>query len=103
MGRCMTELVDKLSEENNLSTLEMTELVRYRNQETTSYIFKKALETKERYYGRKIFYVVQLNLLITVKMNVITVGLEEAISLSQGSGLMKMILWNTAAMVMTKV
>ena len=55
MGRCMTELVDKLSEENNLSTLEMTELVRYRNQETTSYIFKKALETKERYYGRKIF------------------------------------------------
>lgn len=55
MGKCMTELVDKLSEENNLPTQEMTELVRYRNQETTSYIFEKALETKEKYYGRKIF------------------------------------------------
>ena len=97
MGRCMTELVDKLSEENNLSTLEMTELVRYRNQETTSYIFKRGT------MAGKYFYVVQLNLLIIVKMSVITVGLEEAISLSQGSGLMKMILWNTAAMVMTKV
>ena len=51
----------------------------------------------------KYFYVVQLKLIKNEKMNVITVGLEEAISLSQGSGLMKMILWNTAAMVMTKV
>lgn len=55
MGTCMTGLVDKLAAHRELPVTEMTELVKFRNRETTEYIFSKALETKEKFYGRKIF------------------------------------------------
>lgn len=55
MGICMTGLVDKLAADNTLPDYEMAELLKYRTTETTNYIFKKALETKQRYYGNEIF------------------------------------------------
>ena len=55
MGTCRTGLVDKLAADNTLPGNEMAELLRYRNMETTEYIFQKALETKQKYYGNNIF------------------------------------------------
>jgi len=55
MGICMTALVDKLAADNTLTDYEMAELLKYRTTETTSYIFQKALETKQKYYGNEIF------------------------------------------------
>lgn len=49
------ELVDKLAITNKLSVEEMTMLLKYRNKETTEYIFKQALKIKEKYYNKKIF------------------------------------------------
>lgn len=55
MGICRTELVDKLVADGTLNNYEMAELLKYRTTETTNYIFQKALETKRKYYGNKIF------------------------------------------------
>jgi len=55
MGASKIGLIDKLAVSNTLTDDEMTELIRYRNKENTEYIFSRALKTKERYYGKKIF------------------------------------------------
>ena len=55
MGKCMTELVNKLSVSNNLSDEEFTELLKFRNKETTEYLYEKAMLAKEKYYGKKYY------------------------------------------------
>lgn len=49
------ELVDKLAVTNQLQDEEMAELLKFRNKETTEYLFNQALKTKEKYYDKKIF------------------------------------------------
>ena len=92
MGICMTALVDKLAADNTLTDYEMAELLKYRTTETTSYIFQKALETKQKYYGNEIFIRGTIEIAITAGITVITVGCKEIINLLQDSVLMKMIL-----------
>ena len=47
MGKCMTELVNKLAVNQSLSKEEIAELLKYRNKETTEYLFEKAIFAKE--------------------------------------------------------
>ena len=55
MGNCMTDLVNKLSANNSLSKDEFSELLKFRNNETTEYLFEKALLVKEKFYGKSIY------------------------------------------------
>lgn len=55
MGKCMTELVNKLMTENSLSRSGFAELLKYRNKETTEYLFEKAKEVKAKYYDNEIY------------------------------------------------
>lgn len=47
MGKCMTEYVDKLVLTGNLSKEELSEMLRFRNTETTEYLFEQAMKKKE--------------------------------------------------------
>lgn len=47
MGKCMTELVDKLAVTGNLPKEAFGELLRYRNRETTEYLFEQARMTRQ--------------------------------------------------------
>lgn len=51
----MTDLVNKLSANNSLSKEEFSELLKFRNNETTEYLFEKALLVKEKFYGKSIY------------------------------------------------
>ena len=51
MGQCMAGLVNKLVANNELSDEELTELLKYRNKETTEYLFEQAMVAKQKYYG----------------------------------------------------
>ncbi len=55
MGTARIELIDKLTVTNKLSDKDMAELLKYRNSETTEYIFNQALRIKENFYDKKIF------------------------------------------------
>ena len=55
MGKCMTELVNKLAVNQSLSKEEIAELLKYRNKETTEYLFEKAIFAKEKYYDKDIY------------------------------------------------
>ena len=50
----MADLVNKLVANNSLSKGELEELLKFRNKETTDYLFEKALIAKEKLYGKKI-------------------------------------------------
>lgn len=54
MGECLTEPVDKLMAAETLSELELTELLRYRNPETSEYLFQNAREVRRRYFDQRI-------------------------------------------------
>lgn len=51
----MTNLVNKLAANNSLSQEELSELLKFRNKETTDYLFEKALMAKEKLYGKNIY------------------------------------------------
>ena len=51
----MTELVNKLAVNQSLSKEEIAELLKYRNKETTEYLFEKAIFAKEKYYDKDIY------------------------------------------------
>lgn len=55
MGKCMTELVDKLMTDNSLSHSEFAELLKYRNKETTEYLFEKAEAVRKKYYDNEVY------------------------------------------------
>ena len=55
MGKCMTDLVNKLAVNNTLEKTELAELLKYRNKETTEYLFENALRFKEKYYDKNIY------------------------------------------------
>lgn len=48
MGKCMTELVDQLAVSGNLAGEAFGELLRYRNVETTEYLFEQARATRRQ-------------------------------------------------------
>lgn len=48
-------LVDKLENENILSQNEFVELFQSRTEEVSEYLFKKAVDIRDRYYGRDIY------------------------------------------------
>ena len=48
MGKCMTELVDKLAVTGNLPREAFGELLRFRNMETTEYLFEQARITRQK-------------------------------------------------------
>lgn len=48
MGKCMTEFVNKLMAVGNLSDAELTELLQFRNIETTEYLFEQARLVREK-------------------------------------------------------
>lgn len=54
MGECLTVPVDKLMATATLSEPELTELLRYRNPETSEYLFHNAQEVRRRYFDRRI-------------------------------------------------
>lgn len=47
MGKCMTGLVDKLAARGNLPKEAFAELLRFRNRETTEYLFEQACITRQ--------------------------------------------------------
>lgn len=55
MGQCMAGLVNKLVANNELSDEELTELLKYRNKETTEYLFEQAMVAKQKYYGDSVY------------------------------------------------
>ena len=50
MGEIMQEHVDRLMMLGTLSADEFTELLRYRNAETTEYLFQKAEEVRKQHF-----------------------------------------------------
>lgn len=54
MGKCMTDLVNTLSVRGSLTKPEFEELLKFRNQETAEYLFEKAQEARQKYFGKKI-------------------------------------------------
>lgn len=48
MGKCMTELVDELAVKGSLPRESFGELLRYRNVETTEYLFQQARATRKK-------------------------------------------------------
>lgn len=54
MGECLTAPVDKLMAAQNLSEIELTELLRYRNPETSEYLFQNAKEVRRRHFDQRI-------------------------------------------------
>lgn len=55
MGMCMTNLVNKLAANSSLSNDEFCELLKFKNKETTEYLFENALLVKEKFYGKNIY------------------------------------------------
>ncbi len=51
----MTEFVDELEIEGNLPAEKMKELLKFRNRETTEYLFEKARGVKEKFYRDDIY------------------------------------------------
>ena len=49
------KLIDKLESEKYLSKEEFCELINSRNEETASYLFKKASDIRDRVYGKRVF------------------------------------------------
>ena len=74
MGEIMQEHVDRLMMLGTLSADEFTELLRYRNAETTEYLFQKAEEVRKQQLIRKSICGVDFLFLITAKMIATTVG-----------------------------
>lgn len=54
MGKCMTELVDRLAATGTLDSEEFIELLRFRNVETTEYLFRQAEVVRQKYYDRRV-------------------------------------------------
>lgn len=55
MGECMQEHVNSLLTLGVLSAEEFTELLRFRNAETTSYLFQKALEIRAHHFDKGVY------------------------------------------------
>lgn len=55
MGECMQEHVNSLLTLGTLSAMEFTELLRFRNAETTSYLFQKASEIRTHHFGKGVY------------------------------------------------
>lgn len=51
----MKRLIDKLYKQNNLEDKELLELLKGINEEDIVYLKLKALETRKKYYGDKVF------------------------------------------------
>lgn len=54
MGNCMTGFVDKLAATGNLSGQEFSELLKFRNIETTEYLFEQARITRQNARGKDV-------------------------------------------------
>lgn len=74
MGEIMQEHVDRLMMLGTLSADEFTELLRYRNAETTEYLFQKAEEVRKQQFDKEVYLWGRLPFLITAKMIATTVG-----------------------------
>ena len=55
MGEIMQEHVDRLMMLGTLSADEFTELLRYRNAETTEYLFQKAEEVRKQQFDKEVY------------------------------------------------
>lgn len=54
MGECLAEPVDKLMAAEILTEKELTELLRYRNPETSEYLFQNAREVRRKYFDQRV-------------------------------------------------
>lgn len=91
----MTDLVNKLSANNSLSKDEFSELLKFRNNETTEYLFEKALLVKEKFYGKSIYLRGIVELTNYCKITVIIVVLEGIIYLYQDTDWTRKICWDS--------